>query len=219
MRRDHHVRFRCEEEIARFATEWRRAGNVANLANFDIVTFVEKILSRKYTRKGQLQIVFFDIIQDQDPAFVTFRPLTLHIDAEIWKLARWGDPEARFIIAHEIGHIILHDHEAKPFSNDPSLNIAFDRSEHSAEWQANTFAGYFLLPDQIVRAFGDVDQLIASCGVPRKLAEDRLSSVAITARKSKNFDGDVCSKCGNFTLVRNGTCLKCDTCGITARYR
>ena len=23
----------------------------------------------------------------------------------------------------------------------------------------------------------------------------------------------MCGECGNFTLVRNGTCLKCDTCG------
>ena len=28
----------------------------------------------------------------------------------------------------------------------------------------------------------------------------------------KGYVGDSCSACGNFTLVRNGTCLKCDTC-------
>jgi ribonucleoside-diphosphate reductase alpha chain len=31
----------------------------------------------------------------------------------------------------------------------------------------------------------------------------------------KGYVGDPCSSCGNFTLVRNGTCLKCDTCGTT----
>ncbi|MEK0083864.1 vitamin B12-dependent ribonucleotide reductase [Benzoatithermus flavus] len=31
----------------------------------------------------------------------------------------------------------------------------------------------------------------------------------------KGYVGDPCSACGNFTLVRNGTCLKCDTCGST----
>ena len=31
----------------------------------------------------------------------------------------------------------------------------------------------------------------------------------------KGYVGDPCSSCGNFTLVRNGTCLKCDTCGST----
>ena len=32
----------------------------------------------------------------------------------------------------------------------------------------------------------------------------------------KGFEGDSCSECGNFTLVRNGTCLKCVTCGTTS---
>jgi ribonucleoside-diphosphate reductase alpha chain len=33
--------------------------------------------------------------------------------------------------------------------------------------------------------------------------------------KAKGYDGEACGECGNFTLVRNGTCLKCDTCGGT----
>lgn len=31
----------------------------------------------------------------------------------------------------------------------------------------------------------------------------------------QGYEGDPCEECGNFTLVRNGTCLKCDTCGGT----
>ena len=33
--------------------------------------------------------------------------------------------------------------------------------------------------------------------------------------KMKGYEGDPCGECGNFTLVRNGTCLKCNTCGGT----
>ena len=33
--------------------------------------------------------------------------------------------------------------------------------------------------------------------------------------KLKGYEGDACPECGNFTLVRNGTCLKCTTCGGT----
>ncbi len=33
--------------------------------------------------------------------------------------------------------------------------------------------------------------------------------------RMKGYEGDNCPECGNFTLVRNGTCLKCDTCGST----
>ncbi|MCC6158972.1 MAG: vitamin B12-dependent ribonucleotide reductase [Deltaproteobacteria bacterium] len=33
--------------------------------------------------------------------------------------------------------------------------------------------------------------------------------------KAKGFTGDACHACGQFTMVRNGTCLKCVTCGET----
>ncbi len=32
----------------------------------------------------------------------------------------------------------------------------------------------------------------------------------------RGYEGESCRECGNFTLVRNGTCLKCDTCGGTS---
>jgi hypothetical protein len=35
-----------------------------------------------------------------------------------------------------------------------------------------------------------------------------------TARLA-GFEGDPCPECGQFMLVRNGTCLKCDGCGAT----
>ena len=42
---------------------------------------------------------------------------------------------------------------------------------------------------------------------------------AVAERRSQarmqGFTGEACGECGNFTLVRNGTCLKCDTCGAT----
>ena len=33
--------------------------------------------------------------------------------------------------------------------------------------------------------------------------------------RAKGYEGAACDECGNFTLVRNGTCLKCNTCGTT----
>ncbi len=45
------------------------------------------------------------------------------------------------------------------------------------------------------------------------------SAVAIDARakaRMQGYEGDPCGECGNFTLVRNGTCMKCNTCGGTS---
>jgi len=38
----------------------------------------------------------------------------------------------------------------------------------------------------------------------------------IREARMKGYEGDACGECGNFTLVRNGTCMKCDTCGSTS---
>ena len=38
----------------------------------------------------------------------------------------------------------------------------------------------------------------------------------IREARMKGYEGDACGECGNFTLLRNGTCLKCDTCGGTS---
>jgi ribonucleoside-diphosphate reductase alpha chain len=38
----------------------------------------------------------------------------------------------------------------------------------------------------------------------------------IVEARIKGYEGDPCSSCGSFTLIRNGTCMKCDTCGGTS---
>ena len=40
------------------------------------------------------------------------------------------------------------------------------------------------------------------------------AAAAATARL-KGYEGDPCPECANFTMVRNGVCLKCDSCGST----
>ena len=62
------------------------------------------------------------------------------------------------------------------------------------------------------------------------LASDTASEVASGANRTKGgqkgvhlvqqarmqgYEGEACPECQNFTLVRNGTCLKCNTCGGT----
>ncbi len=38
---------------------------------------------------------------------------------------------------------------------------------------------------------------------------------AAAVARLKGYEGDPCPECANFTLVRNGVCLKCDSCGAT----
>ncbi len=47
-------------------------------------------------------------------------------------------------------------------------------------------------------------------GGARSKADQRLEA------RIKGYEGESCGECHNFTLVRNGTCLKCETCGSTS---
>ncbi len=58
---------------------------------------------------------------------------------------------------------------------------------------------------------------VAAIAVEAALAEavdERLER--IREARLKGYEGDACGECGNFTLVRNGTCMKCTTCGSTS---
>ena len=46
--------------------------------------------------------------------------------------------------------------------------------------------------------------------------ETRQTRLKIAEAKLKGYEGDPCGGCGAFTLVRNGTCLKCVSCGATS---
>jgi len=51
------------------------------------------------------------------------------------------------------------------------------------------------------------------------VASGALTSAGMSARdkaKMQGYEGEACGECGNYTLVRNGTCMKCNTCGSTS---
>ena len=68
----------------------------------------------------------------------------------------------------------------------------------------------------------DVALMPAAGGTARVVAGEltmTTSAVAIDARmkaRMQGYEGDPCGECGNYTLVRNGTCMKCNTCGGTS---
>ena len=62
------------------------------------------------------------------------------------------------------------------------------------------------VPEQAVAA-------VSVSGGVMETADTRLGQ--LREARMRGYQGDACGECGNFTLVRNGTCLKCHTCGST----
>ncbi len=46
-------------------------------------------------------------------------------------------------------------------------------------------------------------------------SSEAMAKHRVEQARVRGYEGDPCPDCANFTMVRNGTCLKCETCGST----
>jgi ribonucleoside-diphosphate reductase alpha chain len=95
-----------------------------------------------------------------------------------------------------------------------------DEAEEAFEAQMREIRGEVLKAanpvGDIVAALGaNLSERAAAASEKAGKARDMAAKRAAEARM-KGYEGDACGSCGNFTLVRNGTCMKCNTCGSTS---
>ena len=72
----------------------------------------------------------------------------------------------------------------------------------------NVFAGNAAVAGDPVSALATL--------VPETVSAGQTKMDARTKARMQGYEGDSCGECGNYTLVRNGTCMKCNTCGATS---
>jgi ribonucleoside-diphosphate reductase alpha chain len=90
--------------------------------------------------------------------------------------------------------------------NDQDDEDAVDLSEIRASVEASITG--------VTTVSAQVAHIEAAMGA--KPATRDIRAVRAAEARLKGFEGDSCGSCGNFTLVRNGTCMKCNTCGSTS---
>jgi hypothetical protein len=98
MARDYKVPFCTEETLARFADRLRKQARRTGRYTIDIVGLIEGFLTSYFAQRGDLKIEFFDAERFDEPAYVTYQPLTLHVDRRTWEDARKGLGYAYFIL-------------------------------------------------------------------------------------------------------------------------
>ena len=76
-----------------------------------------------------------------------------------------SDVLQRFVIAHELGHLLLHPKVNVPFLRSNTL-CSIDRIER----EANEFAAELLIPDELLLEGYTVSQAAAASGVPPEIA-------------------------------------------------
>lgn len=221
MHSDYKVRFLAEHLIEAAAAACWKAAPPARAYIFDVIKLIEVLVTSGIDsvflitgdrKKGLLEVEFFDRDWWEKPAWVTFgKRVKLTIGQGVWAAAKAGDVFACFILAHEIGHILLHDNNAKAFSSAKEDRLSFVGDEDSAEGQANSFAGFLLIPTATVRKFNDEEMLAVLCNVPNQLAIERLGAVrSIKTVLARTNMTDYCSGCGHYTNVSRGICRNCE---------
>jgi hypothetical protein len=217
---DHKVPWLGAEKIEHFALEWRKLEGNHNAPTFDILAFLNHRLPHLLVGKA-MEIIPRDDSEFAEPALVKFylekeygyQRAELHIKRWVLDQAKFGDEEARLIIAHEIGHLILHDASAPRFSPGADKNLKFLQNEESAEWQAKRFADAFLVPLHVAASFLRAEELATYCHVGLDCARRRLLAVCSVALEQKSYSGNSCGNCGAYRMKSFGMSNFCEECG------
>lgn len=91
---------------------------------------------------------------------------TIIIRESVYLGARYGNGRDRFTIMHEIAHYMLHDKTSITFARGPEEIKIYE----DPEWQADAFAGEFLMPYDLIKNLSAFD-ISRKCGVTIAAAE------------------------------------------------
>ncbi|WP_306024816.1 ImmA/IrrE family metallo-endopeptidase [Oceaniradius stylonematis] len=163
-----------QKEMAEFAIEFRRKLGIGRGEPVDIVDILEFELGQFYPGYS------FRVREDDKVDFrAQARPLenTIIVSESTYDAACEGDSDARFILAHELGHFLLHaDRALKMNTNRYGLDYEkqFENlnSLTSTEAQADIFARHFLAPCYLAFQYrSDPHQLSVLAGIPLREAK------------------------------------------------
>jgi hypothetical protein len=227
---DFGARHLSDEENQKIAARWRAKLNGLFLTNcLDIKALFEAV-SSMLERPVKVELRP-DRSMGRATAFVSAEKKTVFFRESCVARAAKGDPHAIFDAVHELCHLILHRAPVRlARMADGNREVEFLPPEERAEHQANVFARGFLMTDEEVARYRTAEALSENCFTPLKEAEARIIEyrrskkpalesdfrTAATEARLKGYDGRACRDCSNFTLVRTGACLTCDTCGGTS---
>lgn len=166
------------------------------LSIFDPILFVEqqlpKIIKNFDYHYDEMDKAFIE--QPNRQAFVRFGETILLVAKEsLMEAAYSGDREARFIMSHEIGHVIMHRRKMnrlKRSSSSRQQELELSRHETGTseqysqntrlELEANAFAGTILCPPTALSPMHLVRDVMAKYNVSTRVAEIALKDAKVS---------------------------------------
>jgi Zn-dependent peptidase ImmA (M78 family) len=101
------------------------------------------------------------------------------VKESVYVAACEGNSEARLVLAHELGHFLLHREKGAPMHKDPRGAVQDFRdmkATESVEDQADMFARHFLAPPHLSYRFRhEPEALAAVAGVPVQICRGNIT--------------------------------------------
>lgn len=91
----------------------------------------------------------------------------------VYQRLRVANGRARFTAAHELGHLLMHTGRGVGYARG---NV---KPYQCPEWQADAFAGAFMMPSNGFRGLSSVDEAAALFGVSRSAAQTRAKTLGV----------------------------------------
>lgn len=130
-------------DIAAAALWLRKRAGLEDVVQFNIVRFIENVLPSihpnfqfEIAESYKLQGKYAETIPSYHDG-----PAIIRVREDVYVNAASGNPRSRFTLTHELGHLLFHTPKHMKLCRlETNLPAYMD-----PEWQANTFAGEFLV--------------------------------------------------------------------------
>lgn len=142
--------------------ELRKALGLGGILRINVLTLLECVIA-KYDDSFN-----YEIVKDNEiPEMALYYPgkNSILIRESIYDGARNGCGRDRYTIMHEIAHYILHDNNSIVLARGNEKIKTYE----DPEWQANAFAGEFLMPRELIKKMKP-NEIQEKCGVSLKAA-------------------------------------------------
>jgi hypothetical protein len=176
------VRPMSATNIEAAAVQLRKILNIEPSARVQMVQLVENVLPEV------LPDYLFHVLPDEDmpgmDGLTALGSYTICLAEHTYVELCNGEPEARLVAAHELGHLILHAQQ------QPSLaRRSFNDDSVDPEWQADRFADFWLMPRAGVMLCESATEVASRFTVPLEAALRRF--VEVMPSKIKEIQGEL----------------------------
>lgn len=161
---------RSFEQIESIAIAFRKNYGLKPNDRVNIVDFVDQQFCRDFPHFAMIPVSAEEM--GGDKARAEYSPICIKCREDIYLDASLGKGNAAEIIAHELGHIVLHERVlSKPLRNDGQMRFSLmNAMDRSTEAQADQFAIGFIIPRVVALRYPNKLLIEKNLGVSSEFA-------------------------------------------------